>query len=107
MASKDPRTNVVNLFILAIAILLVCVTKNKFSEMFVAKVPIPPYNNGYGAQGGVVVNGYPGFAQGGNPPTQYTTNHVRNPYYAGYNKPYDGDCGVLGRCENGVCGEQR
>ncbi len=103
------RSNVINLFILGIAIVLVCAIKTKFSELFVAQVPIVSYNQGgYGAQGGHVANSYPSFVNGGHPQgNPYTfPNQIypaKIPYYPELGRPCDGDCGVLGKCENGTC----
>ena len=102
------RSNVINLFILGIAIVLVCVVKTKFSELFVAQVPMIPGMHGYGAQGGNVANSYPSFVNGGHPqgnPYQFPNQiyPARIPYYSEVGRPCDGDCGVLGKCENGVC----
>ena len=107
-----PASKIINLFILAIAIVLVCVTKSKFSELFVAQVPMIPNMQGYGAQGGPVANSYPSFVDGVHPmgnPYQYQNqiySSPRIPYYPELGKVCKnngGDCGVLGKCENGVC----
>lgn len=105
------RSNIANLFILGLAIVLVCVAKTKFSELFVAQVPMVPGMHGYGAQGGQVANSYPSFVQGGHPQgNPYTFGKqiypARIPYYPELGRPCDGDCGVLGKCENGVCKAQ-
>lgn len=104
------RTNIINLFILAIAIILVCLAKNKFSELFVPQVQLPPYLDSYGAQGGHVANSYPSLAGGVHP--QGNPNRFQNqiypariPYYAELGRPCTNqkDCGVLGKCEGGSC----
>ena len=108
-SSTLPRSNVVNLFILGIAIVLICVVKTKFSELFVAQVPMMGLPGNGGAQGGPVANSYPSFVQGGHPQgNPYTFNNqiypARIPYYPEVGRPCEsGDCGVLGKCENGVC----
>ena len=108
---SDKRSSITNLLILGIAILLICNIKTKFSEMFVANVPMIPNDDGYGAQGGVFSGNYPGYSVGGHPNgNPYTFNNqiypAKIPYYPELGRPCEGNagCGVLGKCENGVCG---
>lgn len=98
------KTQLINMFILAIAIILVCSARSKFSELFVAQVPLPPQYQGYGAQGD------PGQIMGGHPqgnPYQYPNQiyPARIPYYTEMGRPCDSiqSCGSMGKCENGKC----
>lgn len=107
---SNSRSKVINLFILGVAIVLVCLAKSKFSELFVAQVPMVPSMHGYGAQGGQVANSYPSFVAGVQPtgnPYQYPNqiySSPRVPYYPELGRECkNGDCGVLGKCEGGQC----
>jgi len=99
------RTNVINLFILGIAIILVCVVKTKFSDLFVGQVPMVQGMNGYGAQGNLQGNLQVNENLQRNPyvyPNQIYPDRI--PYYPEFGRPCEnGGCGVLGKCENGSC----
>ena len=105
---SSTRTQIINLLILAIAIILVCIAKSKFSELFVANVPLP-FQGPYDAQGGKIANSYPSFADGVHPqnnPYQFPNQiyPARIPYHTEMGRPCEGgSCGVLGKCENGIC----
>lgn len=98
------KSQLVNMFIIATAIILICVARAKFSELFVAEVPIPPYYQGYGAQGSPppIKGGYP---QG--EPRIYSNQiyPARIPYYNEMGRPCNSikDCGSMGVCQDGSC----
>jgi len=99
----DKRSNIVNLIILGVAIILVCVTKKKFSELFVANIPMMngPMMNGQEPLREFANSGHPQ----GNPYTyQNQIYPAKIPYYPELGSPCkNGDCGLLGKCEGGSC----
>lgn len=126
MESGAPIKNyVINLFILAIAIALVCVAKSNFSELFVPNVNLPPNNTFFDPatkqfiqvpHNNIPLN--PWLPQGGHPmgqpmmyPNQIWPNGI--PYYPQIGGPInadgmkvpckDGDCGATGMCIDGTC----
>lgn len=90
------NTQLINMLILAFAIILICVAKSKFSELFVPQVPIPPNNYNY----------IP-------PPTQnpqalmyqQQIYPAKIPHYNELGRPCDSvkDCGIMGVCKEGKC----
>lgn len=99
------KTHLVNMFIIATAIVIICAARSKFSELFVAEVPMIPQYDGYGAQGGPtqpIQGGYPN----GNPMIyQNQIYPARIPYYNEMGRQCNSikDCGSMGVCTNGSC----
>ena len=107
----NQKLQLINMFILAVAIILVCVAKSRFYELFVASLPEPPFYQGYGAGGNsresLLQLQVPGTQPQGNP--YIYQNQVypgRIPYYNELGRPCaqgQDSCGSVGKCENGKC----
>lgn len=96
------KSNIINLIILGVSIVLVYTIRTKFSELFVPQIPLGYYPNS------IYQNNYQnnGVQPQGNP--YHFNNQIypdRIPYYPELGRPCNSvnDCGVLGNCVNGVC----
>lgn len=93
----------INLFILSIAIILICIAKSRFQELFVGDVPQVPlggHSNDNNIQLVQELNKNPYRY-----PQQIYSAGL--PYYPYFNKPCKGgDCGVFGYCKDGICNQE-
>lgn len=91
------NTQLINMLILAFAIILICVAKSRFSELFVPQVPLPP--NNYPMP--------PMISSNPQAPLMYPQQiyPAKIPHYNELGRPCDSikDCGIMGVCQEGKC----
>ena len=99
------KTQIINMLIIAVAIVLISAAKVKFNEMFVAQVPHIPFDQGYGAQGGSVPPIRGGYPVGQPRIFENQIYPARIPYYNEMGRPCNSvkDCGSMGVCKEGHC----
>lgn len=99
------KTQLVNMFIIAVAIILICAARSKFSELFVAEVPMIPQYQGYGAQGGNVPPPPGGYPHGEPRIFPNQIYPARIPFYTEAGRKCNSikDCGSMGICQDGTC----
>ncbi len=98
--------NIMNLFILGIAILLVMVARQNIenapnNDNFVGKVPMVPIGGGRAHGPQQILPGTQPYGQPMMYPQQYYPAKV--PWFPETGRPCEGGCGATGVCKDGVC----